>query len=345
MEPGWSLQVSRFQLDRFSCCPSHRPIPVQTCAGLSQTMKTLLPDNPVSPARASLAAKLLLSASFALTLLGCRSVRMVSKTMVTQNLMNATLEQLVTRTNAQYASVQSFTARVDIASSTGGARTGQVTENPTLAGIIILRKPADLRVLMLKPVLGSRAIDMVSDGKDFKLFYSGIGKTGAYEGPDAPPAKPTKTGLESLRPNIIREALQVAAVKPDEFISETEGTRILTPAHGKQGATEEPDYDLTFLRPTRDHVLESERVVHISRTSLLPYQQDIYQAGHIVTIIVYDNYQKFGDVEFPMSISINRPIDEYSLKITINKITLNEKIDDEQFVLKFPEGLTVQKMQ
>ena len=311
-------------------------------------MKLSSPHNSASRthsgARVSAGGLRLLLVTAMLVTTGCRSVRQVNKTVLAPHLMDATLEQLLARMNAQYAAVQSFTARVNIASSSGGSRTGQITENPTLAGIIILRKPSDLRVLMLKPVLGSRAIDMVSDGKNFKLFYSAISKTGAYEGPDAPPAKPTKTGLESLRPNIIRDALQVPSVQPDEFISETEDSRILTPAHSKQ-AIEEPDYDVAFLRERQNHVLETVRVVHISRTSLLPYQQDIYQNGHIVTTVVYDNYQKFGEVDFPMSISITRPLDQYSLKVTVNKITLNEKIDDEQFVLKFPEGIVVQKMQ
>ena len=288
---------------------------------------------------------MLFAAPLLLALTGCQSVRMVNKTVVAPHLMDATLEQLLARMNAQYAAVQSFQAKVEIASSTGGARTGEVTENPTLPGYIILRKPSDLHVLMQKPVIGSRAIDMVSDGKNFKLFYSAISKTGAYEGPDAPPSKPTRTGLESLRPNIIREALQVPAVQPDEFITETEDSRVLSPAHGKQGAVEEPDYDIVFSRRLHDQVLQRIRIVHISRTTLLPYQQDIYQNGHIVTSVVYDDYQKFGDIDFPMSISITRPIDEYSLKITIATLKLNEKIDDESFVLKFPEGVVVQKMQ
>ena len=242
------------------------------------------------------------------------------------------------------AAIQSFTAKSDIAASTGGAHTGEVKEYTSLTSYIILRKPSDLRVLMQKPYVGSRALDMVSDGKNFKLVYS-ILKTGAYEGPDAPSTKPGKPGLESLRPNIIREALQVPPRQPDEFISETENSRIVTPAQGKQDAIEEPDYDISFLRERSNHVLETVRVIHISRTTLLPYQQDIYQNGHIVTTVSYANYQKFGQIDFPMSININRPIDEYSLRIIISKLTLNEKIDDEQFNVVFPEGVTVQKVQ
>ena len=134
-------------------------------------------------------------------------------------------------------------------------------------------------------------------------------------------------------------------IQPDELIEETQDSRIVTPAHGKTDAVEEPDYDIAFLHTLSGNRLERVRVVHISRTTLLPYRQDIYQHGKIVTQVDYDRYEKFGDVEFPMVINITRPVDEYSLKITVVNLKLNEKVDDEQFVLSFPEGLTVQKMQ
>ena len=44
---------------------------------------------------------------------------------------------------------------------------------------------------------------------------------------------------------------------PDEFINETENSRIVTPAQGKQGAVEEPDYDVSFLRAGKEHILET----------------------------------------------------------------------------------------
>jgi hypothetical protein len=45
-----------------------------------------------------------------------------------------------------------------------------------------------------------------------------------------------------------------------------------------------------------------------------------------------------------MSITITRPIDEYTLKIIIAKLTLNEPMDDESFKLEFPDNIPVQKM-
>ena len=87
------------------------------------------------------------------------------------------------------------------------------------------------------------------------------------------------------------------------------------------------------------------RVIHIGRSTLLPYQQDIYdQNGYVVTQAFYSNYQTFGDIQFPMKIDIKRPQDQYGLAITITKVSLNQKLEDDQFELKFPEGVPVKTM-
>ncbi len=43
-------------------------------------------------------------------------------------------------------------------------------------------------------------------------------------------------------------------------------------------------------------------------------------------------------------ITVSRPLDELTLQITVNKLTLNQTMDDEQFVLKIPDGIAVTKM-
>lgn len=280
----------------------------------------------------------------ALPLGGCYSVhtRNVDRTVLAPHVLNATLEQLVSQMNAKYKAVQTLNATVDITASTGGRHEGQVKEIPTFAGYIMLRKPTDLRVLMLVPVLRSRALDMVSDGKNFKLLIPP--KNRAVEGSDEV-STPSKNGLENLRPNIVRDALLVPAVGPDEYVDLTENSRLLAPARGRKERIEEPDYDLAILRVRSDHVLERVRVIHISRVDLQPYQQDIYDhAGHVVTVVTYDKYQKFDQVDFPMSILITRPLDEYTLKIDVTKLAVNSKLEDDQFVLKIPDTIPIQKM-
>jgi outer membrane lipoprotein-sorting protein len=313
----------------------------------------MTPSNPSIPAPNSTVRRgaRLSSCFFGLALLvmlpltGCIRTHAVDQTIVPARLMNATLEQLVAQMNERFAAVQTLNATVDITATTGGRHEGQVKEIPSSSGYIFLRKPLDLRVLMLVPVFRSRAIDMVSDGKTFKLLMTvpatpARGIEGAEE-----LTKPSKNGLENLRPSVIRDSLLVPAVQPDEYMDLTESSRLTVPVYGKKARIEEPDYDVVFLINRSDHVLERVRVVHISRVTLLPYQQDIYDhSGHIVTVVTYDKYQKFGEVDFPTSILITRPVDEYTLKIDISKLVINGKLDDEQFQLKFPDGLAIRKM-
>ncbi len=285
-----------------------------------------------------------------LALTGCGlSIRThaVNKIVVLDHPLDSTLDQLLAQVSSDYASIQSITATVDITATTGGQHQGQVKEIPTFAGYIVLRKPADLHILMLLPLVRSRALEMVSDGKDFKLVIPPQNK--AVTGTDQ--LSSTAKGLESLRPYIIRDALLVPPLQPGEEVALVQNSRVKPPTAGRKFATEEPDYDLTIVRPEKAERLgpvarlDIVRVIHIGRATLRPYQQDIYDAqGRIVTVVTYDNYQQFGDRFFPMSILITRPIDEYTLKIDFSKLTFNQKLEDDQFLLKIPENIPVQKM-
>jgi len=290
---------------------------------------------------------LTLATGMLLGLTGCLSLvthsRAVTKTVLAQNVMDATLEQLNGQLEAQYAAIQTINATVSITASTGGEHQGEVKEYPASTGYILFRKPSDLTTLMLLPVFRSMALDMVSDGKNFKLLIPPQNK--AITGEDHEVATPSKNGLENLRPYIIRDALLIPPVQGDEFVSKTENARILPPAPGKKVSTEEPDYDLTVTRHKSGIEEETIRVIHIGRVNLKPYEQDVYDtSGRLVTVVTYDKYRTTDGIDFPMSIVVKRPRDEYSLQIDITKLVLNQKLDDEQFVLKFPEGMTITKM-
>ncbi len=291
------------------------------------------------PARLAL---LLLSAVAPLT--GCYSVKIrpVQKTVVIDHVRDVPLEDLLKTVQANYDAVQTIYAKVQITASTGGAHAGEIKEIPTFSGYMFLRKPSDLRVLLQVPLLGSTALDMVTDGKQFKLDIPPKNK--AVTGPEIV-TNPSTKGFENLRPNIIRDALQVPPVAPDEYVALTESSRILPSETKKHEMIEEPDYDLTVLGPKVGHVLERRRVIHMDRINLEPYEQDVFDsAGRLVTVINYSRYTRFGDIDFPTLINIRRPIDEYSLKIDIGKLTLNQKLDDESFVLEIPKDRPIQTM-
>jgi len=278
-----------------------------------------------------------------LPLTGCLThVRIVPKTLPAEVVLNATLDQLLQQVEARFDEVRTITASVEITATTGGGRQGQETEYPSFSGYIFLRKPQDLRVLLRVPILGSQALDMVSNGKTWKLWIPrrNLAMTGASE-----VTQPSKNGLENLRPVVFFDSLLIQGLGHGEIVSLTSDTRVVQGTKNKKDLIEEPDYDLEMLDRPQGQQAHTVRVIHISRTNLLPYRQDIYGPdGTVVTRAEYSDYQKFGDIPFPMKIVISRPADQYRLSIAITKLILNQKLDDEQFELKIPPGVPIKKM-
>jgi len=272
-------------------------------------------------------------------LTGCLThTRIVPKTRPADVVLNAELTDLLKQVNDRFDAVQTMNASIEIVATTGGGRQGQETQYPSFSGYIFLRKPQDLRV----PFLGSVALDMVSDGKTWKLWVPrrNLAMTGNSE-----VTKPSSNGLENLRPAVFFDSLLIHGLGPDQIVSLTQDTRVITNEKNSKDLIEEPDYDLEFLAQPKGQTAHTVRVIHISRANLLPYQQDIYGPdGTVVTRAFYSNYQKFGDTPFPMKIEIRRPQDQYTLTLTITKLTLNQHLEDDQFELKIPDTVPIKKM-
>ena len=277
-------------------------------------------------------------------LTGCyKTIHYVPQAQAPTVFRTATVDVLKKELADRDAAIRTLKATVEITASTGGDKEGKVTEYTSLHGYIFVRKPGDLRVLMQKPLLGSSAVDMVSDGEHFTLLINGLTGSRAIVGTNQV-TKPSKNGLENIRPNVFFDSLLVPGLKPDEKALLVESTRVLQSGSGrKKLAVEEPDYDLTIYRPETGAVT---RVVHINRVNMLPFEQDIYdQAGRVVTSAKYADYMPYEGIQFPSLITITRPQDEYALKVEVTKLTLNETLDDIQFELKLPAGIPVQKME
>jgi outer membrane lipoprotein-sorting protein len=278
-------------------------------------------------------------------LTGCfRTTQIVQRTQAPDTYRTANVDQLEKEISDRDAGIQTLNASVLLTASTGGGKEGKVTTYTSFKGYIFVRKPRDLRVILQLPVLGSRALDMVSNGEMFTLMRESTHGTQWIEGTNVV-TKPSANGLENLRPPVFFDSLLVPGVTADEFVSLTDSTRVLAPASKHQPATEEPDYDLAVLKRGAGNVLQLQRLVHFSRVTMLPYQQDIYDdKGQVVTSATYAKYQEFNGQQFPTLINIRRPIDEYALKLQVTKLTLNQPLENDQFELKIPPGTAVQHM-
>jgi outer membrane lipoprotein-sorting protein len=279
-------------------------------------------------------------------LTGCFSTtRLVLKTEAPTVYQTASVEQVEKDVSERDAALKTLKAQVQITASTGGSKEGMVTEHTSFTGYIFVQKPADLRVILQLPLIGSRALDMVSTGDSFTLMHASSHGSVWVQGTDKV-TTPSKNGLENLRPSVFLDSLLVPSVTADELVTMTESSRVLHEDMHHKMETIEPDYNLTVLKTSSGNILHVQRVVRINRVTMLPYQQDIYDdKGEVVTQATYENYQTYGGQQFPAVITIRRPLDEYSLKINVTKLTLNEAFEADQFELTIPAGTTVQKLQ
>jgi hypothetical protein len=267
----------------------------------------------------------------------------VLKTHPPDVVLNATLDQLLKQVDERYAAISTMTAFVDVTACTGGASKGEVKCYPAFSGNILLSEPQNVKLLLLVPVLGSRAMDLVSDGKTFKMLIQP--KSCAIVGSDVVMNNAQK-GLYSLRPDVIVDSLLIRGIGADQVVSMTQDSRDVPNPKKRKDIINEPDYDIEFLSQPQGQVARTLRVLHTSRVNLLPYRQDIYNAdGKVATQAFYSNYQKFGNINFPATIEIQRPLDELSLTITLNKkTTFNHPLAAGTFDLPTPAGYTTYNM-
>jgi len=257
--------------------------------------------------------------------------------------MNATTAELVDGVNARYDALQSLTATVDINATVGHNDTGEAKDYPTSRGYILIRRPEMLRVFGLLPVIRTTAFDMVSDGSTFNLYIPPESK--AFTG-GMTVETPSKNVLENLRPPMFVDSLLIKRIGPDELVSLTSDTRILDTNRKSHHVVEEPDYNLgTYREKPGSNQLVPLRVIHISRTTLLPYQLDVYDAdGKIETQTMYENYALYGTLKFPSKVTINRPLQNLTLTLNIVKLDSNQQLDDDEFKLDIPKGTPVKNL-
>src|SRR5919206_561842 len=85
-------------------------------------------------------------------------------------LLTTNRETMVNEIANQFAAVRDFNATVDMVPALGTAEKSQITEYKDVRAYILFRKPADIRIIGLFPVVRNKAFDMLSNGKDFKLY-------------------------------------------------------------------------------------------------------------------------------------------------------------------------------
>ena len=261
---------------------------------------------------------------------GCivRKLRVSRKgTAPNTKLATASLDELLRRITLLDQQIHTINASVNIEPSTGTVNKGEISEYTNVPGFILIRKPDMFRMIGMAPVARNRIFDMVTDGESFKIFFPTKGRLFIGKNKIDHPS-PKK--IENIRPQHVYDAIVVHPLAPSERAvlenrtDEAEASYIVHVLAGR-GVNLKLDRNLWF-----------ERVgLHLSRQVLFD------EHGDIITDARYDDYKIVDGIEFPHSINITRPIDEYGIKLTVTKLELNGEIRDDQFVLTTPEGTEV----
>jgi hypothetical protein len=255
----------------------------------------------------------------------------------------ATGEELVEQINKRWDALQSLNVTVEIQASVTNKKENVARDYTSIRGHILMRKPEMVRVLGQIPVVGTRAFDMASDGTDFTLLVPP--KDIAYKGSNTQPPKAT-TGLVSMRPKLFFDAMFVRGIGPNEEFTKTADTDTVEDV-AKKHLLIIPEYMLSIMRAQpNSHELQPLRVIHIHREDMLPYQQDLYdEHNNLETQIIYGRYIPYGDTMYPSTVTIKRPMDQYQVVMTVEKVVENMPLSDDQFQIKIPEGTKIQTLE
>jgi outer membrane lipoprotein-sorting protein len=264
--------------------------------------------------------------------------RRVERQISTAPLKSATQAELIEYINRQAAKIKSLQATVDIDTSVGGVKKGKVVDYQQIRGYILLRKPAMLRMIGLLPIVRNRAFDMVSDGRDFKLWIPP--KNRFVIGRNDVETHNQQQPMENLRPQQIYDALILREIDPQNEIAVMQNSfEIVTDA--KHHQVQQADYEIEVIRKGEKGWFLSRKII-FSRTDLLPHRQFIYdQEGNLATDSHYEGYKDYDGLLFPSQIEIWRPQEEYDITLTMVKLQVNEPLPDDKFVLDQPSGAQV----
>lgn len=251
-------------------------------------------------------------------------------------LQTATKQDLIARYNDQAEAVTSLNASVKMTLTAGSAYTGVIKQYHEVNGFILAQKPASIRAIGQAPVVGTNIFDMVSDGDTFHIFIPSQHKFLA--GPtklERPSAKP----IENLRPQHLTGAMfwrsipERAPVLFEEASEAGSQYYVLTVVRSANGEGSNGTVETSVSD------WEVAKRIWFDRSNLTIARIETFESGgKIDSDVRYSGWDTFGTVKFPRQISLARPANDYKLQIGITKLTPNEAISADRFVLEQPPG-------
>jgi outer membrane lipoprotein-sorting protein len=236
----------------------------------------------------------------------------------------ASAVELAGKLEKQRDAVHTMTALMDLEPTAGSVYSGVISQYHDVRAAVLLQSPDQIRMQGQAPVVRTSIFDMVSDGKEFKVWIPSkqkfiVGSTRVTQR--------AKNSLENLRPQHILDALVVPGIDSanDRYFLNQE----------RQDA--HIYYALNIVGSgTGDTLVLLERVWFDASTLELARVEYYDPQGAVVEDVRYSAYQDYQGVHFPSHIELDRPVDDYSLGMTVEHPVFNQPIPAEKFVLNKP---------
>jgi outer membrane lipoprotein-sorting protein len=241
----------------------------------------------------------------------------------------ASEEELLDRYNALARGLKSIDATLELKPTAGTKYSGVIDEYHEVKAFLLASRPYNIRMIGQVPVVGKTVFDMVSDGQTFEVSIPPKNKF--LVGQVALERQSSKP-IENLRPQHLVDAVLWPEVRKEEVV--------LIEEYNDENARY---YVLTVLRG--GYKSEILRKIWFDRADLYMVRLQSYgPKGALLSDVRYANWQPVStgsSEEYPMSIRIERPRDDYHLDLTISKIVLNEALEADRFKLEAPAGAEI----
>lgn len=216
--------------------------------------------------------------------------------------------------------------------SKSSAKTGVLDEYRETKGYVFVERPDHIRVQVQVPIVLTTVAVMVSDGHEYRLSIP-VKNQFAVADVNAP-INPN-SAFSNLRPRIFLDGLFID-IRP--YLNKPNS---MAPLFEEAVVGVHSYYVFSFFdsSETSPELLEK---IWIDRTDLQVSRKQMFgKNGKLEQDVDYQEYQREGEIQYPKTIVIHRPIEEFTVKMTFQKTTMNEKLDEKVFDLPRPSGAAI----
>ena len=241
----------------------------------------------------------------------------------------ASRSELVGRLEALSRSVRTLSAEITLTLSGGGVTTGVLTSYRETDGRLVVERPSDIRLRGQAPLALFTAFDMVADGERFRVSVPSEGKL--YFG-DTGTRADAENAILNLRPQHIMDALFVDV---DEYFDSSNVLAVLS--ESRVGRIRFYIFEFIDDSGVVPRLLEK---VWIDRRDLRVSRKQVFgEEGVVETDASYSLFRDVDGISFPQLITIERPVEDYDVRISFQNTQLNLEHGEEAFVLIEPPGV------